>query len=386
MSFAGLLLSNLLRKRTRTILTLVSLAIAFLLFMLLRAIAAAFAGGVTVAGLDRLIIDARYAMTDNLPLAHVRAVGDLPGVAATAHMSWFGGYYQDPKNTFATYPVDPTTYFDVFSDADVEQTVLDAFGESRLAAVASHSLAAKYGWSPGDAIPLRGDIWPKEDGSWDWTFNLAGTFDPPPGQAGTQQLLIHYDFFNESVADWAKNQVGWIAVAIDDTNSADAIAEAVDSLFRNSSDPTRTTSEDEYVKQFASQIGDIGFISTMILSAVFFTIVLLTGNTASQAFRERIPELAAMKTLGFTDTTVSVLVLGEAVLLCVAGGGAGIALSLLWEAPLNDNLQGTLGAFHMSWKNAALGLGIASVLGLAIGAQPAWAARRLSIVDALRRN
>jgi putative ABC transport system permease protein len=197
-------------------------------------------------------------------------------------------------------------------------------------------------------------------------------------------LLLHYDYFNEAVAVWAKNQVGWLAVRVADPQRLDDVANAIDALYKNSSDPTRTVSQDEYSRAQASQFGDMGFITTMILSAVFFTIVLLTGNTALQSFRERVPELAVLKTLGFTDTAVGALVLGEALLLCVTGAGLGIALALLLEPGLNSNLVTIIGRFDMTWQSVLFAVAIALLIGFGIGIPPAWAARRLAIVDALR--
>jgi len=177
MTLPGLLFANLFRHRTRTTLTLLSLMVAFLLFMLLRAIAVAFAGGVTVAGMDRLIVDAKYSMTDNLPLASVAQVRTLDGVADVAQMNWFGAYYQDPKNGFAQFVVDPEAYFHVYQELIIDPDVLKQFIATRIGVVASTSLAQKFGWHAGDALPLRGTLWPKQDGSWDWQFQFVGTFD-----------------------------------------------------------------------------------------------------------------------------------------------------------------------------------------------------------------
>jgi putative ABC transport system permease protein len=384
MTLPGLLFANLFRHRTRTTLTLLSLMVAFLLFMLLRAIAAAFAGGVTVAGMDRLIVDAKYSMTDNLPLASVAQVRSLDGVADVAQMNWFGAYYQDPKNGFAQFVVDPEAYFHVYQELIIDPAVLKQFIATRIGVVASTSLAQKFGWHAGDALPLRGTLWPKQDGSWDWQFQFIGTFDYPKGAPDQPLLLLHYDYFNEAVALWARNQVGWLGVRVTDPQRLDDVASAIDTLFKNSSDPTRSVSQDEYSRAQASQFGDMGFISTMILSAVFFTIVLLTGNTALQSFRERVPELAVLKTLGFTDTAVGLLVLCEALLLCVCGAALGIALALSLEPGINDSLITIVGHFDMTWQSVLVALALALLIGFGIGLPPAWAARRLTIVDALR--
>ena len=166
----------------------------------------------------------------------------------------------------------------------------------------------------------------------------------------------------------------------------DATIGTIDGLFENSSDPTRSTTEDEYRRQFASQLGDIGTISSMILVAVFFTIILLTGNTAAQAFAERIPELAAMKTLGFSDGWVATLVLAEATALCVCGATAGVCVAFLIAPGLNASLSGMIGSFELSGQGVLHALGLSVLLGVIVGAYPALSARRLSIVDALRER
>ena len=382
MKLLSLLWRNLLRKPTRTSLTFASLVIAFLLFMLLQAISDAFSGGVSLEGMDRIVIDSKYSMTDNLPLAYVQQIRSLDEVDQVTNMSWFGGYYKEPRESFATYPVDPESYFEVFNEQSISADTLDRFKRIRVSAVASEALAAQYAWKPGDRIPITQDIFPQNNGSWTWQFELAGTFE----YSGGQLLLINYDYFNEAVIGWGRDQVGWLVGRVADPTNINATIQVIDGLFENSSDPTRSTTEDEYRRQFASQLGDIGTISAMILMAVFFTIILLTGNTAAQAFAERVPELAVMKTLGFPDRSVTMLVLAEAVVLCVLGGAVGVVIAFLLEPVLNANLAGMLGGFDMSAQNTLYALGLAALLGLVIGAYPAVSAKRLTIVDALRER
>ena len=384
MTWLSLVRTGLWRKPTRTVLTALSLTVAFVLFMLLRALSAAFTGGVSVPGVGRVLVDAKYAMTDNLPLAAVGSVRELPGVADATQMSWFGGYYQDPAHAFAKAPVDHERYFRVFPELVIADDVLTRFQASRRAVVVPDELAEEYGWHSGDLVSIVGDIWPKSDGSWDWDFEVAGTYEVPPGSALQPWFLLRYDYFNESVADWAKNEVGWVVARLEDGVDPKVVVDAIDRRFENSSDPTRSLSEDEWSRQFANQLGDIGLIATLILGAVFFTMLLLTANVAALAFRERVPELAVMKALGFKDGTAALVVFAEALVLCLMGGVAGVAVGLALEAPLNAQLARVVGHFQMSWVDAGLALGIAGALGLAIGLPPAVAARRLSIVRALR--
>ncbi|MDE0344373.1 MAG: ABC transporter permease, partial [Boseongicola sp.] len=212
MKLLSLLWANAFRKPTRTALTFLSLVIAFLLFMLLQAISDAFSGGVSLEGMDRIVIDSKYSMTDNLPLAYVQRIRSLDAVEQVTNMSWFGGYYQEPRNTFATYPVDPESYFDIFREQAIPAGTLDRFKRIRVSAVASEALAAQYGWKAGDRIPIVQDIFPQDNGSWTWQFELAGTFQ----YSGGQLLLINYDYFNEAVVSWGKDQVGWLVGRVAD--------------------------------------------------------------------------------------------------------------------------------------------------------------------------
>ena len=223
-----------------------------------------------------------------------------------------------------------------------------------------------------------------QDGSRLWEFELVGTFTAREGESEAPLFLFQYKYFTEAVAAYGKDKVGWWTARLSEPDNAAEIASEIDMLFENSQDPTRTATEDEFSRQFASQLGDMGFITAMIMSAVFFTIVLLTANTMSQALRERIPELAVLKTVGFTDGVVSFLVLGEAVLLCVVGGVFGILLAILMQPMLGATLGGFIGDFDFSASLITSALALAFVIGLGIGGLPALTARRLTIVDALR--
>ena len=379
MKLIPLLLANLVRKRIRTSLTFVSLSLAFLLYTLLQAVSNAFAGGVTLAGMERIVIDSKYSLTDNLPLAYVQQIRSLDEVDQVTNVSWFGGYYKTPQNSFATYPVDPESYFDVFEEQKISHDALDRFKNTRISAVASRSLAAQYGWKIGDTISITQDIFPQENGSWNWEFQFAGTFHYPEGQL----LLINYDYFNEAVVAWGKDQVGWLVGKVSQPGNIDSTVQTIDEMFENSSDPTRSVTEDEFRRQFASQLGNVGTISSMIMLAVFFTIILLTGNTAARTFAEKIPELAVMKTLGFGEWTLSALVVAEAIVLCVSGGIAGIACALLLEPSLNASFSGMVGRFEIDWQITLNALVLASLLGLMISAYPAFSAYRLAITEAL---
>jgi putative ABC transport system permease protein len=385
MSLFGLIWANLFRKRTRTTLTVLSVMIAFLLFMLLRSISAAFEGGVFVSGADRLSVGAKYSMIESLPFSQGQQILALDGVEKITHTSWFGGTYQDPKNFFAQYPVEPDAYFDIYDEYTVEPPgALEKFQSQRTAAVVDIGLAERYGWKVGDVIPIIGTIYSKKDGSDLWEFELVGTFSEDGEGSQFPLFLFNYDYFYEAAA-FGQGQIGGWTVKVNQPERINEIAGEIDAMFENSSNPTKTATEDEMGRDFAKQLGDIGFITTMIMSAVFFTIILLTGNTMAQALRERIPELAVLKTLGFKDGTISMLVLGEAIILCALGGLLGVGLAFLIGPGLSESLQGLIGSFEVNAGIAFEALVLMLLTGVVIGLIPAISAKRLAIVDALRK-
>jgi len=385
MSFLSLIWAGLFRRKTRTVLTLFSIIVAFLLFGLLRSIAGAFTAGVDVAGVDRLIVQPKYSIIDGLPIRQLNQIRAVPGVAMATHYSWFGGFYQERRNFFPKYPVIPSEWFVAYPELQIDPEQLKAFQSTRSGALAPQEMATKYGWKIGDKIPIEADIWPKKDGSRLWEFDLVGTYRAPSGGFGQNAFLLNYAYFDEA-RQFGLGEVGSFVVRVEDPSKAPEIASAIDAVFANSSNETRTATEAEVARQFANQIGDIGLMMGGILGAVFFTIVLLTGNTMAQAFRERIPELAVLKTLGFGDSVVSLIVLGEAVLLCVVGGALGLGIAMLLAPGIASGIKDILPRFEIVWQTVSLGLAIAILLGLVVGAVPALTARRLRIVDALREH
>lgn len=385
MSVLSLVWSSLFRRRVRTTLTILSVVVAFLLFGLLRSIADAFTVGVDIAGADRLVVQPKYSIVDPLPIAHMNQIARVDGVAAVTHADWFGGIYQDRSNFFPKFPIDPRGYFALYPEYRIDPAQLDAFENTRTGAVAPAEMLAEFGWKIGDKIPIEADIWPKKGGDRRWEFDLVGSYDAPGMEVQPSEFLFNYSYFDEA-RQYGEGGVGWFIVRVSDPEKSAEVARAIDALFENSPNATRTATEADFAKQFANQVGDIGLMMTGILGAVFFTIVLLTGNTMAQALRERIPELGVMKTLGFGDTTVAALVLGEALLLSLVGAALGLGLALLLEPGIATAVKGTLPTFEVSSGTLVSGLLLAILLGLAVGAFPARRAQRLEIVDALREH
>jgi putative ABC transport system permease protein len=383
MKYLPLLLAALLRKKTRTVLTLLSVAAAFTLFGMLDAVRVAFNAPQSVAGIDRLVVASRFSIIQPLPYGYLVRIEKVPGVKAVAYANWFGGVYQDPKNFFANIAVSLPSYLDIYPDIVLPEQQKQAFLTTRTGAVVGESLARRFGWKIGDRIPLQATIFPHRNGGNVWTFDLVGIYRAaqPELRGMEQQLLFRYDYFDEGRQS-GQGTVGWYIVKVEDPAVADRVAQSIDHLFANSSDETKTQSEREFQLSFAKQIGDIGLIVTAIMGAVFFTLLLLTGNTMAQAIRERIPELAVLKTIGFTNRAVLLLVLSESVLLLSLGGLAGLLFARLGLPLISAASSGQLDLV-MPVQSWLLGLFLMLLIGFIVGLPPALRAMRLRIVDAL---
>ena len=384
MKYLPLLWANLWRKKTRTIFTLLSVAVAFLLYGALATIDDAFENPQTgLTGVDKLITTNKFSLTLLLPFSDVRQIAAVPGVAVVTWITWFGAYYQESKNFVFALPIETATYFDLHKDEFVvSDAEMAAFRNTRSGALVNSALMKKFGWHVGQKLPLHSTIWTqKSDGSLDWTFDIVGTFAVKDATQAAQQsstVLFHYELFDEG-RSFGKGQVGWFEERVADPSQSAQISQKIDALFANSPNETKTQPAKDFAMSFVKQFGDVGFVLRAILGAVFFTLLFLTGNTMMQSVRERTPELAVLKTLGFSDAKVLGLVIGEALLLCVLAAAVGLAASYGLIPVVRSVLQGIVAS---PWL-VPRGLGLAVLLALLVGTPPALRAMRLNVVDAL---
>ena len=383
MKYFSLIWSALFRSKTRTLLTLLSVVAAFLLFGLLDSVRVAFNSGGSVAGADRLVVASRLSITQMLPYSLLTRIESTPGVKKATYAAWFGGIYQDQRNFFPNFSVGPG-YFDMYPEYEMPKEQMAAFEADRTGAVVGKALADRFGWKIGDTIPLQATIFPNRDGSNDWPLTLRGVFTLKDSKRKGEenQLMFHWKYFDEA-NQYVNGQVGWYMVRLDNADHATRVARSIDALSENSDRETKTQTEQAFNQSFAKQFADIGLIVTAIMGAVFFTLLLLTGNTMAQAVRERIPELATLKTLGFTNGTVLVLVLVEAVLLIVLGGLLGMALAGAIVPIVSAASGGIINLPGIPGETWLVGLVLMVAIGLVIGTLPALRAMRLKIVDAL---
>ncbi|MFL6586342.1 MAG: ABC transporter permease [Luteimonas sp.] len=382
MKYLSLVWAQLFRSKTRTLLTLLSVVAAFLLFGMLDSVRVAFNAGGSVDGANRLIVASRLSITQSLPVRLQSQIESIPGVRKVTYAMWFGGIYQDQRNFFPNFSVAPN-FFDVYGEYDVPPDQLQAFRDTRTGAAVGEALANKFGWKIGDTIPMQATIFPR-GGSNDWPLELKAIFRAKDrSNVGAEnQLMMNWKYFDES-NDYIKNQVSWFTVQLSNADQASRVAQAIDAISANSDHETKSQTESAFQQAFAKQFADIGLIVTAIMGAVFFTLLLLTGNTMAQAVRERIPELATLKTLGFTDGTVLVLVMMESVLLVVIGGLVGLGLASAIMPGVSAASGGVIALPTVPAQTWLIGLGLMIGIGIIVGVLPALRAQRLKIVDAL---
>jgi putative ABC transport system permease protein len=378
MKFLPLLVANLTRRKIRTILTLGSFIVAFFLFGLLYTIGSAFSQGVEVAGADRLVIINKVSLIQPLPLSYRDKILRIPGIKQVTYANWFGGVYIDEKNFFAQFAVDPATWRETYPNFKVTDAEWAAFNDRRTACIAGEGLVQRFGWKVGDRIPIRGVIFP---GSWE--FDLVGVYHGERPQDDKNQFWFRADYLDEKGPPWHKGSVGWYVAKIDPNADVAALSTAIDNQFANSTFETRSQGEQFFMASFAKQMGNIGFLMTAIGTIVFFTLLLVTGNTMAMSVRERRSELAVLKAVGYGDNFVLGLVLIESLTLAITGAVVGIGLAK--GLTLGGDPTHMLPSFYLAPQGIAWGFAAALAVGIASGLLPALSAQRLQVVNALRR-
>lgn len=378
MRYWGLLWANLRRKKTRTLLTLGSFAVAFFLYGLLAAIHFAFYQGVEIAGADRLVVINRVSLIQPLPVSYRERLLQVAGVKAVTSANWFGGVYQDERNFFPQFAVDHETYREMFPEFVVDDQQWQAFSSDREGCVVGAALAQRFGWKLGDRVPIRGTIFP---GTWEFNIRAVYRGSRPGDDEG--QFWFRRDYLEERGPQWIKGLVGWYTVKVTNPDDVAAVSRAIDARFANSPFETKTEPERGFAASFAKQMGNIEGLILAIGGVVFFTLLLVTGNTQALAVRERTTELAVLKTIGYSDRFMLLLVLAESILVALVGGLIGIAAARF----VTPGLTGALPGFTVFLPTAdlLLGLGLALAVGVTAGMLPALSAMRLRVVEALRR-
>ena len=375
-----LLRATLRRHRLRLAFTIASIMIAFLLFGLLAAVENALTAGVEVAGQDHLITTNKVSLIAGMPRAYLGRIREVSGVKRAASLNWFGGIYRDPHVQLVVFAIS-SNYFEIYRDFTIAPAGYQSWLGDRGAAIVGDGIAGRYGWKVGDLVPLKSNIFRRKDGAGAWPVRIAAIYHSSVQDPNT--VFLHYDYFNESIT-FGVDQVGWVIEQLDDKTAGPAISRTIDAMFANSRSETKTSTEKAVAQSFANQIGNIGAILTFVVTAVFFAMLLVTANTMAQSVRERTPEIAVLKTLGFTDRAVLALVLAESLLITAVGGALGLGLAALLTGALAAALRSVLPFFAIPPSAYLRGLGYVLALGATAGVLPAWQAMRLRIVTALR--
>ena len=378
MKFLPLVIANLFSKKIRTTLTIGSFTVALFLFGLLVIVRGAFSQGVDIAGADRLVIINKTSLIQPLPLSYRDRLLRIPGIKQVTFQNWFGGVYQDEKNFFPQFAIDIDNQRAMYPEFVVAEDQWKAFVADRQGTIVGKSLADRFGWKVGDRIPIKGTIYTGQ-----WEFNVRGIYNGTRAQDDTTQFWFHWDFLEERRA-FGKGDVGWYVVRVNNPDQSVQVAKSIDAEFANSPFETKTDTEKAFAASFVKQMGNIEFLILTVGSVVFFTLLLVTGNTMAIAVRERIGELAVLKALGFSNRFVLLLVMMESLILAFVGGGLGMLLAKLFSLH-GDPTNGILPYFYLPPLAIASGVGTALLVGVAGGILPAISAMRLRVVDAIRR-
>jgi putative ABC transport system permease protein len=382
MKFSRFIFANLFRKKIRLLLTIGSFAVALFLFAFLAVVKDAFGRGADIAGADRLVIINRVSIIQPLPLSYRDKILRIPGVKAVTHNNWFGGVYQDERNFFPQFVIDVENQRKVVPELIVPDDQWNNFLKDRQGAVAGAGLAKRFGWKIGDRIPIKNSLF---GGGATWDFNLVGIYHGKRPQDDESQFWFQWDYFEERMPQTFKGNVGWYVLKIDNPEDAPRIAKTIDDGFANSPYETKTETESAFAANWVKQFGNIEFLILTIGAVVFFTLLLVTGNTMAISVRERTGELAVLKAIGFTDRAVLFFVLSEALVIAVFGGIIGLGLAVLAIPALGAALNGLLPPLVLSGTVMLAGICFALLVGAAAGVLPGIGAMRMRVVDALRR-
>ncbi|MFY0636969.1 ABC transporter permease [Maricaulis maris] len=380
-----LIRKNLFRKKLRAILLTLSILIAFLIFSVLGSFNRVLNAGVELAAADRLVTMNNTGFTQSLPYAYWGRVQGVEGVRNVSHMSWFGGYYQEPTRMAQTFAVDPESFLSAYPEFLMPDEQRAAFLSQRDCLLVGETLANQYEWSVGDRIPLLSNIWQKTDGSSSWDFDICAIYTGSEPEMSTAAAYMNYDYYNEALA-FNNDRLGMLIVNTVDPAMNDRVANQIDDMFANSSDQTDTATEAAFSQAFINQIGNIGLILIYIVGAAFGIILLIVGTSLVLAISERTKEIAVMKTLGFPAPRIFRMVLVESVMLSLVGGLAGVGLAALTLKALAPVLAGVMPGIVVTPGIFGIALAMMIGFGLITGIGPAMNAHRVRIVDALGKQ
>jgi putative ABC transport system permease protein len=382
MKFSRLILANLLRKKARLVLTIGSFAVALFLFALLGVVNDAFSRGADIVSANRLVTINRTSIINTIPLSYRDEILRIPGVKYITHDNWFGGVYQDPKNFFPQFVIDPENQRQVFPELIVPDGQWSTFLKDRQGAIVGAATMKRFGWKMGERMPINTTLYGLQNKTFE--FNIDGVYHGAKPQDDETQFWLQWEYFKESVPASFKGQIGWYTIRIANPDDAPRIAKTIDNTYLNSPYETKTETESAFAEGWVKQFGNIKFLIVSIGTVVFFTLLLVTGNTMAISVRERTNELGVLKAIGFSDRAVLGFILGESMVIALTGC-VGLLLALVAIPALSRSMAGLLPPLLVTAKTLTYGVIAAIVVGFAGGILPAWGAMRMRVVNALRR-
>lgn len=381
MKFSRLIWVNLKRKKVRLLLTIGSFAVALFLFAFLAIVRDAFVGNAELASANRLVTINRTSIINLIPLSYKDKIQQIPGVSYVTHNNWFGGVYQDEKNFFPQFVIDTETQRQVFPELVVPDAQWAVFLKDRQGAIVGAKTAKRFGWKIGDRVPIKTTLY----GGGAWEFNVDGIYHGTRTQDDETQFWFQWDYFEERIPQAVKGQIGWYVIRIEKPDDAPRIAKAIDAEFANSPNETKTEAESAFAANWVKQFGNIQFLIVTIGAVVFFTLLLVTGNTMAISVRERTSELAVLKAIGYSDRTVLFFVLAESLAIALIGGLLGLLLAVAATPVLATLLASMLPNLALPKSILAIGLVVAVMVGIIAGLLPGIGAMQMRVVNALRR-
>jgi len=381
MKYLPLVWSGLWRKPARTILTLISVVVAFSLYGIVDGVTAAFDHAIDrLTDAAELRTMSRINIAAGLPLAYRARIERVPGVREVGVVNFFGGYFQDPRNNINATAID-ANHLHAMADVTLPDEQLEAMRRTRTGAIIGPKLVEKYGWKIGDRVTLKSRLWPRKDGSVDWAFDVVGIYGIPKGAfPADENFWINFDYFDEARAA-GNGTVTLYHLKVYDTERTAEISSAIDKLFANSTDETLTQTASAMIHAQIARAGNIDYIVNAIATAVLFALLFVTGNTMMQSIRERIPELAVLKTYGFGGSTIAALVLAESALLCVTAALVGLGIAVAAFPTAFDSMG--IAPLPLERSTLVSGAGFGLLVALASAAAPLWQVRTMKLVDAL---
>lgn len=377
-----LIFQALRAHKTRSALLVVTTAIAFLVYGVLGAVRFSMLGGTDQYGSDRLIITHESGMTQALPISYAEKMRQIPGVASVSPATWFGAYYQSPKQMLMAFAVDPAVWLQQHDEMQLSAEAVRRFLATPNAMLVSEALLKKYGWQVGATVPLQSIMFFPADGTDHWPFVIAGTFVNAAEAGGRNYIIMHYNYLNEA-RTVLKDTAGTFVVAAQPGVAVDRLALTIDEYFAQFEHRTTSATDRAFHAEFFRQLGDIALLIKSILYISFGSLILVVSSTLTLAVYQRVRDIGILKMVGFTTRGVLLLILGEGFLLILAGAAAGTLLAWAVNSLLSARLPDLLPNLSLTLQVLGEIAVIAVVAGGLICSLPVFSALRMKAVKAL---